>query len=80
MQASSFLDVSGVLDALTSGGGGGEDNNNIAFDVVAPSVPGMGFSDASGAEGFGAGETADVFDALMKRLGYGRYVAFGAGW
>lgn len=77
-----------MLDALTSAGGGGPggggggsgEDDDIAFDVVAPSVPGTGFSDASGAEGFGAGETADVFDALMKRLGYGRYVAFGAGW
>ncbi|OMP85233.1 Juvenile hormone epoxide hydrolase [Diplodia seriata] len=56
------------------------DGGGIAFHVIAPSVPGTGFSDASDEEGFGARETAEVFDALMKRLEYGRYVAFGAGW
>lgn len=92
--ASSFLDVSRVVGALAScvegfdgvvdkGGvvqveGGGR--RGVAFHVVAPSVPGTGFSDGSGEEGFGAWETAEVFDGLMRRLGYGRYVAFGAGW
>ncbi|OJD33519.1 epoxide hydrolase [Diplodia corticola] len=79
VHASSFLDVSGVIDALTTMTGGG-DGRDVAFHVVAPSVPGTGFSDASDEEGFGVGETAEVFDALMKRLGYGRYVSFGAGW
>ncbi|GME25996.1 S-adenosylmethionine decarboxylase [Neofusicoccum parvum] len=105
--ASSFLDVSAVIDALTRAGpedgdgwsaswanGAGEEERRekrtgtegpaparpIAFHVVAPSVPGTGFSDASADEGFGVAQTADVFDALMKRLGYERYVAFGAGW
>lgn len=52
----------------------------VAFHVVAPSIPGTGFSDASTAEAFGVAETADTFDVLMKRLGYERYVVYGAGW
>jgi hypothetical protein len=51
-----------------------------AFHVVAPSIPGFGFSDASPAEEFGLKETAEAFDAVMLRLGYGRYVAHGVGW
>lgn len=51
-----------------------------AFHVVAPSIPGFGFSDAGEAEDFGLRETAEVFHELMERLGYGRYVAHGDGW
>ena len=82
VDGSSFLDVSCIIDALTSrsSGTGEKDKGGVAFHVVAPSVPGTGFSDASGEEGFGVCETADVFDALMKRLGYEKYVTFGAGW
>ncbi|KAL1645804.1 hypothetical protein SLS58_003688 [Diplodia intermedia] len=71
VNASSFLDVSGVIDALTTMDrtAGEGDGGGIAFHVIAPSVPGTGFSDASEKEGFGARETAEVFDALMKRLG-----------
>ncbi|KAF2455454.1 Alpha/Beta hydrolase protein, partial [Lineolata rhizophorae] len=50
------------------------------FHVVAPSIPGFGFSDASVEEGFGLRETARTFDGLMRKLGYERYVAHGTGW
>lgn len=51
-----------------------------AFHVVAPSIPGFGFSDASAIEDFGLKDTAEAFHRLMERLGYQRYVAHGAGW
>lgn len=51
-----------------------------SFHVVAPSIPGFGFSDSSADEAFGLEATADLFDALMRRLGYEQYVAHGAGW
>jgi pimeloyl-ACP methyl ester carboxylesterase len=51
-----------------------------AFHVVAPSIPGFGFSDAGENEGFGVAETAGMFDGVMGRLGYGGYVAHGVGW
>lgn len=47
---------------------------------MAPSIPGFGFSDASAMEDFGLKETAEVFDKVMQRLGYERYVAHGVGW
>ena len=83
---SSFLDVGNVLTGLTSpvenGGlpGMGRGGAVIGFHVVAPSIPGMGFSDVSPEEGFGLRETADMFDALMQKLGYREYVAYGSGW
>ncbi|KAF2851918.1 alpha/beta-hydrolase [Plenodomus tracheiphilus IPT5] len=79
---SSFVEVQRVIEALTEPVGlpGGEGVQ--AFHVVAPSIPGFGFSDASLREDFGLRATAGVFDAVMGRLGYaeGGYVAVGTGW
>ena len=78
----SFIEVQKIIDSLTdphslpSFGAGAQQ----AFHVVAPSVPGFGFSDASSLETFGLAETAFVFDKLMQRLGYDQYVAQGTGW
>ena len=79
---SSFIEVQKIIDSLTdpqslpSYGAGAHQ----AFHVVAPSIPGFGFSDASGAEAFGVPDTAAVFDKLMGRLGYKNYVVHGSGW
>lgn len=48
-----------------------------AFDVVIPSLPGMGLSSPLSASGWDAARTAAAWDALMKRLGYTRYGAQG---
>ncbi|KAL6706185.1 hypothetical protein ACN47E_005920 [Coniothyrium glycines] len=79
---SSFVEVQRIIDALIdphslpSFGSGAQQ----AFHVVAPSIPGFGFSDASLAEEFGLHGTAEVFNSLMSRLGYDKYVAHGTGW
>lgn len=44
------------------------------------SIPGYSFSEPPTETGFGAKETADVFDKVMKRLGYGHYIAQGGDW
>ena len=46
----------------------------LSFDVVIPSLPGYGFSDPTPMSADG---TADVLAALMKGLGYDRYLAGG---
>jgi microsomal epoxide hydrolase len=52
-----------------------------AFTVVAPSLPGYGFSFAPGQPRFGVPEIADVFAFLMTDvLGYERYGAQGGDW
>ena len=48
-----------------------------SFDVVVPSIPGFGFSSRPTAPGLNAWKTADVWAALMTRLGYERFVAQG---
>jgi pimeloyl-ACP methyl ester carboxylesterase len=52
-----------------------------AFTVVAPSLPGYGFSFAPGQPRFGVTEIADAFAALMQDvLGYRRFGAQGGDW
>src|SRR4051794_7656598 len=48
-----------------------------AFDVVVPSLPGYGLSEAPTSRGWDAGRVARAWAELMRRLGYSRYVAQG---
>ncbi|NIZ62355.1 hypothetical protein DL239_15390 [Sedimentitalea sp. CY04] len=52
-------------------GGSAED----ALHVVAPSLPGFGFSDKPERTGMGVQRIATLFDCLMRGIGYDRYVA-----
>jgi pimeloyl-ACP methyl ester carboxylesterase len=51
-----------------------------AFHVVAPSLPGYGFSDKPIGTGWGVPRIAAAWIALMQRLGYERWVAQGGDW
>ena len=51
-----------------------------AFHVICPSLPGYGFSGKPTATGWGVGKIAEVWDALMTHIGYGRYFAQGGDW
>jgi pimeloyl-ACP methyl ester carboxylesterase len=51
-----------------------------AFHVVIPSLPGYGFSSRPSETGWGVERIARASDALMKRLGYSRYLAQGGDW
>ena len=51
-----------------------------AFHVVIPSMPGYGFSGKPTSTGWGPERMARAWAELMKRLGYGRYVAQGGDW
>jgi pimeloyl-ACP methyl ester carboxylesterase len=73
----SFIAVSSMVDALCKAG---DDVNEPSFHVVAPSIPGFGFSDQVAEEGNNIATTTEVFDTLMKTLGYTRYIAHGSGW
>ena len=68
-----------VIDPLTNPRAYGGDAAD-AFHVVAPSIPGYGFSDAPREPGFDARAVARRFAALMARLGYERYFAQGGDW
>tara|TARA_B100001057_G_scaffold500062_1_gene613246 strand:+ start:9877 stop:11175 length:1299 start_codon:yes stop_codon:yes gene_type:complete len=51
-----------------------------AFHVIAPSLPGFGFSSAPKSQGFGPEQMALTFASLMERLGYERYALAGGDW
>lgn len=51
-----------------------------AFHVVAPSLPGFGFSDKPSKTGWSVEKTADAWAVLMSRLSYERFVAAGGDW
>ncbi|KAH7718333.1 Protein W01A11.1 [Aphelenchoides avenae] len=56
-------------------------NTDIAFEVVAPSIPGFGYSEQPHKKGFDQHQTARVFNKLMTdRLGFEKYVAQGGDW
>ncbi|HEY3696477.1 epoxide hydrolase family protein [Phenylobacterium sp.] len=71
-----FLDVLGPLSDPAAHGGDARD----AFHVIAPSIPGYGFSGPTKKPGFNAKRAAEVNTVLMERLGYPRYGAQGGDW
>src|SRR5580700_464617 len=71
-----FLEVIRPLTDPTAHGG----NENDAFHVVVPALPGFGFSDKPPEKGWNVARIANAWAALMKRLGYERWVAQGGDW
>ncbi|GKZ74298.1 hypothetical protein AnigIFM60653_009919 [Aspergillus niger] len=65
----SFLEVGHIIGQLTS-----PPNTSLpAFHVVAPSLPGIGFSPPPEHDGSGPIPMAHAFHVLMMQLGYSRY-------
>jgi pimeloyl-ACP methyl ester carboxylesterase len=71
-----FHKVIAPLTDPTSYGGAATD----AFHVVAPSLPGYGFSDKPAVTGWGTDHIGAAWAQLMARLGYSRYGAQGGDW
>jgi microsomal epoxide hydrolase len=71
-----FLDIFGPLTDPRAHGGNPED----AFHVVAPSIPGYGFSGPTKGQGFSTREAGRINVRLMELLGYDRYIAQGGDW
>jgi pimeloyl-ACP methyl ester carboxylesterase len=57
--------------------GAGKAKGAPDFHIVAPSLPGFGFSSAPRNKGFGVLEMAKTVNELMIKLGYPKYVAQG---
>lgn len=66
----SFIEISKGLHLLTEAG----------YHVVAPSLPGYGFSSYTEKKGFDLRKHAEVFQKLMQKLGYKNYVVQGGDW
>ena len=71
-----FMKVIGPLTDPTAHGGQASD----AFHVIAPSLPGYGFSDKPARSGWGLERVARAWAQLMAALGYERYGAQGGDW
>ncbi len=72
----SIIEQLKIIDPLTNStahGAGASDG----FDIVIPSLPGYGFSGKPTATGWDIAHIARAWVALMKRLGYARFVAAG---
>ncbi|WP_040768414.1 epoxide hydrolase family protein [Tsukamurella sp. 1534] len=72
----SIAEFVGVIDELAEPA----DPGAPAFHVVAPSLPGFGFSDKPRSTGWGTEAIAAAWVELMTRLGYPRFLAHGGDW
>nr|XP_049706049.1 juvenile hormone epoxide hydrolase [Helicoverpa armigera] len=56
------------------------DDRDFAVEVIAPSLPGFGFSDAATRPGLGSSEMAVILRNFMFRLGYSKFYVQGGDW
>ncbi len=68
-----------IIDPLTNPTAHGASASD-AFHIVIPSMPGYGFSGKPTTTGWGPARIARAWVALMKRLGYTKFVAAGGDW
>ncbi len=74
---STFFEMHKIIPLLADPGAHGGDPAD-AFDVVAPSLPGFGFSDQSTERGMDVQRVAEMWNKLMtENLGYARFAAQG---
>ncbi|MFF3762419.1 epoxide hydrolase [Streptomyces sp. NPDC002185] len=72
----SIVEFIDVVDELADP----KDADAPAFHVVAPSLPGFGYSDKPTTTGWGTERIAAAWVELMARLGYDRFAAHGGDW
>uniref|UniRef100_A0A1I8F198 Epoxide hydrolase n=1 Tax=Wuchereria bancrofti TaxID=6293 RepID=A0A1I8F198_WUCBA len=53
---------------------------SVTFEIIAPSIPGFGWSAAPMKKGFNTEVAARIFNKLMIRLGFSRYLLQGGDW
>lgn len=76
----SFFEMHKIIPLLTNPESHGGDPAD-SFDVVVPSMPGYGFSDAVHERGMHAFKVSDLWAKLMtEELGYARFGAQGGDW
>ncbi|MEA2624691.1 MAG: hypothetical protein QOD06_736 [Candidatus Binatota bacterium] len=75
----SIAEFSKIIGPLTDPASHGGDPAD-AFDVVAPSMPGYGFSDHPTEPGMDPERIAELWAELMSGLGYERFGAHGGDW
>ena len=74
---STFFEMHKIIPRLTDPASYGGDPSD-SFDVIAPSLPGYGFSEASKTSGMDVKAVAAIWDELItKELGYPKYAVHG---
>ncbi|XP_067008637.2 juvenile hormone epoxide hydrolase 2 [Anabrus simplex] len=53
---------------------------DFIFEVIAPSLPGYGFSEGASKPGLGPAQIAVVFKSLMEKLGFKKFYVQGGDW
>ncbi|XP_048213525.1 epoxide hydrolase 1 [Perognathus longimembris pacificus] len=75
----SFFEFYKIIPLLTDPGKHGLGDEHI-FEVICPSIPGYGFSQASSKKGLNSVVTARIFYKLMLRLGFQKFYIQGGDW
>ncbi|XP_041105998.1 epoxide hydrolase 1-like [Polyodon spathula] len=70
----SFFEFYKILPLLT------ESRDGLVFEVICPSIPGYGFSEAPHKTGFDSIAAARIFYKLMQRLGFKEFYMQGGDW
>lgn len=70
----SFYEFYGIIPMLT------KTDSNVVFEVICPSIPGYGYSEAPHKKGFNTMEAARIFLKLMERLGFSEFYVQGGDW
>ncbi|XP_072247346.1 epoxide hydrolase 1 [Leuresthes tenuis] len=70
----SFYEFYRILPLLT------QNHDSVAFEVIIPSLPGYGFSEAPHKKGFNSLAAARIFLKLMERLGFSHFYLQGGDW
>ena len=73
---SSVYEFHKIIDALAEP----QNPNAPAFHIIAPSLPGYGWSDIPRRAGLGPPAIADLWANLMSELGYPRFAYHGGDW
>ncbi|XP_066467764.1 epoxide hydrolase 1 isoform X1 [Tiliqua scincoides] len=68
-----------IIPLLTDPASHGLSDKHV-FEIICPSIPGYGFSEAPHKKGFNSVATARVFYKLMLRLGFHEFYAQGGDW
>ncbi|XP_038654859.1 epoxide hydrolase 1-like [Scyliorhinus canicula] len=74
----SFYEFYKIIPQLTDPASSGLSGET--FEVICPSIPGYGFSEAPCKQGFDTIAAARVFCKLMRRLGFHRFYVQGGDW
>ncbi|XP_040286492.1 epoxide hydrolase 1 [Bufo bufo] len=75
----SFYEFYKIIPLLTDPASHGLSEEHI-FEVICPSIPGYGFSEASHKQGCDSVAVARIFYKLMRRLGFQEFYAQGGDW